>query len=148
METKPSHESYTEYEYYDVPPTGMIGTHLEHDNFDPEGEYVIDQMPHVQKHMQDNLRAPTTGQSRTPRTIQQDVYDEDGYTLARHGAHDDINVPERPKTNDSPNQSVKSSNKKFWFIGIGVLFSSLLVGGVIGIFILSLGNIHYHEKLQ
>ena len=27
MEIKPSHESYTEYEYYDVSPTGMIGTH-------------------------------------------------------------------------------------------------------------------------
>ena len=99
MEIQPSHESYTEYEYYDAPPTGLIGTHpdcgskggltqaindeeylyenpissqngkatfsspdivyydVKPDNFEPEGEYVIDRMPHVQNHMQNDLRA-------------------------------------------------------------------------------------------
>ena len=116
--------------YYDADP----------DYFEPEGEYIIDHMPHVQKEMQSNLDTTTSGKSRTQKAIQQDVYDEDGYTLARPGSHDDEHVPEMPKINDREKQTEKSCKKKFWLIGIGVLFACVLVGGIIGVSIYTLSK--------
>ena len=163
METKPSHESYTEYEYYDVPSSGIIETRpkcgpkgvltqgindeeylyekpisclnrmaifsspdivyydVEPDNFEPEGEYVIDQMSHAQKNLQNSSSTSTNGQLRAKKEIQQDVYDEDGYTLARPESHDDEHVPEVPKMNERQKQTEKPSDKKFLLFCIGIL---------------------------
>ena len=116
--------------YYDADP----------DYFEPEGEYIIDQIRHVQKGIHSNLGATTTCKPRTQKPVQQDVYDEDGYTLARPGAHDDENVSEMPKTNVQTKQEEKSSKKKFGLICIGVLFCCVLVGGIIGASIYALGK--------
>ena len=116
--------------YYDADP----------DYFEPEGEYIIDQMPHVQKDIQSKLGTTTTGKPRAQKAIQQDVYDEDGYTLARSGSHDDEHVPEMPKVNKCAKQTEKSFKKKFGLIGIGVLFCCVLVGGIIGVSIYVLGK--------
>ena len=97
-------------------------------------------MPHVQKDIQSNLSTTTTGKPRAQKAIQQDVYDEDGYTLARSGSHDDEHVPEMPKVNKCAKQTEKSFKQKFGLIGIGVLFCCVLVGGIIGVSIYVLGK--------
>ena len=116
--------------YYDADP----------DYFEPEGEYIIDQMPHVQKDIQSNLGPTTAGKPRTQKAIQQDVYDEDGYTLARPGSHNDEHVPEIPKMNERVKQTEKSSKKKFGLFCIGIIFCCGLVGGIIGVSIYAIGK--------
>ena len=67
------------------------------------------------------------------KKIQQDVYNEDGYTLARPGSHEDNEVPDTRTKKDESNETKKSSNKKIMVICVGFVVSCLIIGEIVGI---------------
>ena len=69
------------------------------------------------------------------------MYNEDGYTLARPGSHEDNEVPDIRTKKDESNVTAKSSNKKTMLICVGCVLSCLIIGEIVGISVIAMGKI-------
>ena len=115
--------------YYDTDP----------DYYEPDSEYIEENHP-IPPAQFPNHSSKSTRNSKPSRPVQQDVYDEDGYTLAREDSHPDN---EKKVEKDDSNKNLSCSNKKIGLLCCGLLFCCIVGGVIIGVSTFELGKYNF-----
>ena len=150
MESNSSHVPYVEYdgEYlYEIPNKATFSNPdvayytVEPNYFEPEVEYIVERQSNT-KENQPKRSTDTEKGFQSRKKVIQDVYDENGYTLARpySNAVEETNVPRNIATQKNSNQTEGSRKKKIVLIVVGIIFCCIIGGVVAGISIFALGN--------
>ena len=125
--------------YYDVGP----------DPFEPEAEYIVEYPSNTKQNLPNNS-TEMTKESRSGKKVIQDVYDEDGYCLARSNSHEvaEINVQRNTTKQRNSEETEGTRQKKIVLIVIGI-FCCCIIGAVTaGIVVFVLGNKLCTERLR
>ena len=131
--------SSQEVVYYDVEP----------DYFEPEAEYIVERPAHAEENLPKHSTETEKG-SQSRKKVIQDVYDEDGYTLARPDSYDveETNLQRNTSKQEETNQLEGVRKKKIAQIVI-VIICTCIAGGIIaGISIFALGNNLFTKRFR
>ena len=119
--------------YYDIDPT----------HFEPEPEYLVSPQD-VNHSIMRNTKGANSRKSEISCPSGQDVYDEDGYTLARTGSYvgDGCTSPHTEITSKQSNQlNITFKPKIKLIIAVGICI--VIIGGLGGFFLASQGILYY-----
>ena len=120
---------------------GVVYYDVEPDSFEPEAEYIVEYPSRTKKNEPKSSTEMAKG-SKSGKKVIQDVYDEDGYTLARPYSNvaKETNRPRNTIKKEDSNQTEGNGKKKIVSIVIGIILCCIICGAVAGILIFALGN--------